>query len=255
MMDMTMILTRNIKKLKCGKGFTLVEMLVALAITGFMMSAVYGVYMSSLNMSVSEEHRVDIQQNQRFAIDLLMSQLRHAGYDKKESLIPTIVAAGSDYIYFTADFNDDGVLDGPGEHIVFCVYNKTLGFMNGDGTTDSDGDGIPDIGDIDNDSDGFADIGHNHGIVHQPVIAVEEIEFFYTLSSGAPTTFPATPDNVRSVLVSLLVRAEKQDRKYKHTAAMAYTAPRPGATEWKGYTDGRRRRFMSANVNFRNMGL
>ncbi|PLX79387.1 MAG: hypothetical protein C0615_02440 [Desulfuromonas sp.] len=207
------------------QGFTLVELLVTLVITGFIMSAVYGVYFSTIHAAKSEEQRVDLQQNQRFAIDLLMAQLRHAGYNKwetKGSDRPTIVAVGADYIYFTADFQGcledlsptqcltqgkkdvagefpDGEVDDNGEHLFFCIYtdatgDKQLGYIstngdnNGNGTLEQS-DYDDNIADIDADGDGYADAGHTHG--HQPVADIEELEFFYTLKDGS-TVFPPT---------------------------------------------------------------
>ncbi len=258
-------------------GFSLVEVLITLVLTGLIMSAVYGVYISNIQQARVEDQRVDIQQSQRFAIDLLMNQLRHAGYDLTDSGTPTVVAAGTDYIYFTADLNDntgseeaDGDVDDAGEHVVFCRYpdpNRPgffqLGFTNGNGAGDADGDGIADIGDIDADGDGRADIGHNHGAVtHQPVLAIHDIEFFYTLSTGNPTIFPADPSTVRSVQISLLARSEDPDPQFNHPANATYTPagasanpPDPASVVWTNIADNFRRRLMIANVRFRNMGL
>jgi len=266
-----------------SRAFTLIEMLITLAITGIVMSAVYAVYIASLNTAVTEEHRVDLQQNHRFAMDLLMSQLRHAGYDKTDALLPKIEKAGQDYIYFTADYSGcdqnepptsctksstglfpDGEINDPGEHIVFCTYTdadgiKQLGFVNSDGIDGSPdtGNGPPDfvIGNIDTDDDGIADIGHTHGgKTHQPIIAIQEIEFFYELSTGSPTLFPTDTELIRSVKVSLLSRSEKEDKKLKQGGTRTY-APASGAGPWTGYADGIRRRFTVVEVNFRNMGL
>lgn len=257
------------------RGFTLIEILVTMAITGIVMSAVYSVYIANMYQARGEEQRVDIQQGQRFAIDLLSNQLRHAGYNLEEITgtgQPTIVAAGADYIYFTADLNDDansGVADGDtndlGEHIVFCKYTDAngtdmLGYINGNGAGDADGDGIADIGDIDADGDGFADAGHAHG--HQPVLPIEELEFYYTPFSGAASITPADPSAIRSVQISLLARTETPDPKFIHPGNVVYNSagfsevpPAPGTVAWTGYNDNFRRRLMIANVHFRNMGL
>jgi len=235
-----------------NRGFTLIEILIALALTGLVMSSVYAIYIANLRAITADENRLEVQQAQRFSFDFMARELRHAGYDLAESGTPTIVAAGADYIYFTADLNNDGVLDDAGEHIVFCVYDGTnLGYFATDAAANIN------IAAIDGNNDGFADPGHTHTAPsHQALSTIEKLEFYYTLSDGSQTTTP-TKDGVdltsiREIDVSLLSRTDNADVHYTSTAQSFTSA---SGVVWAGFDDNFRRLLLSMNVRLRNMGL
>jgi type IV pilus assembly protein PilW len=244
----------NITKLfKEVRGFSLVELLVTLAIVGMMMTAVYAVHLSNLRAVRVEEDRVEMQQDQRIAVDFIARELRLAGYDRAESLIPTIVDARSNFIYFTADLNDDGDVNDAGEHVSFCMFDSDTGlalsYITGDDI--SVGQGTP------TDVDGPISLAHTHGAhIHQVFSHIQEIEFFYTLNDGTTTTDPgvAQMDEIRSVEVTLLSRATDTDPRWVDN--LVYTPP--SGTAFNGgnpYGDNIRRRLLTTNVRFRNMGL
>lgn len=228
------------------RGFTLVEALVAMAITGLVMSAVFGVYISNLQGANVQEAVVGIQQDQRFALDFLTQNLRMAGYDPTETTDASVEAATSTYVYYTLDWKGttpdpldepDGSLNDPEEHIAFCLYNsaegQTLGYTTGSAT----------------------DTAHTPGSIHnhQPVISsVENLEFFYHMEDGTTSLAPAVLDDIRGVTISLLVRADTPDPKYS-SGGKTFTSA--GGTVWGPYTDNIRRRLIQTSVDFRNMGL
>ena len=80
----------------CGtnnKGFTLVELLVATAIFGLVVSGMYGVYLSTQRTTVNQGELVDVQQDLRVVSDFMNRDIKMAG-----ALIPagnTGVVAGS----------------------------------------------------------------------------------------------------------------------------------------------------------------
>jgi len=236
------------------RGFTLVEVLITLVITGIIMSSVYAIYIANLRAFSADEDRVEIQQGQRFSFDFMAREMRHAGYDLAESGQPTIVAAGADYIYFTADLNNDGVLDDAGEHIVFCVYNNNnLGYFATDAAAKVN------VAAIDGDNDGFSDPGHTHPAAnpsHQTLSTIERLEFHYTLSDGTQTTTPSRDgvdlDMIREIDISLLSRSDNSDIRYNSSAQTFTTA---SGTVWNGFNDGFRRMMLVMAVRLRNMGL
>ncbi len=244
------------KKIFSTDGFTLIEVLIALALTGLVMAAVYGIYLANIQAVIVDEQRVEMQQGERFAMDFMMRELRHAGYDLAETGSPTIEAAGSDYIYFTTDLNSDGFLDDANEHVVFCVYNDSLGFKSlGYFATDSAAN--LNIAGIDPDNDGVGDLDHTHTAPsHQAITTIEELEFQYTLSDGTQTTTPTADgvdlDTIRHIDISLLARAVNADNKYTSTAQSFTTA---SGDVWTGYDDNFRRMMLVSSVRLRNMGL
>lgn len=70
-----------IDRLKQVRGASLLEMLVALAITGVVTLAVFKAYITQHRLYIVQEDVTDIQQNARAAIDELTRHVRMAGYD------------------------------------------------------------------------------------------------------------------------------------------------------------------------------
>lgn len=63
------------------RGFSLVELMVAMAIAGFAMAGIYGVYNAQVKMHVTQAVVVDNQQNLRNAMFIIQNAIRMAGYD------------------------------------------------------------------------------------------------------------------------------------------------------------------------------
>lgn len=63
------------------KGFSLVEMLVALAIAGLVMTTIYEVFINQSRTQYIQDMVAEMQQNARAAMDLMARDVRLAGYD------------------------------------------------------------------------------------------------------------------------------------------------------------------------------
>ena len=126
------------------KGFSLVELMVVLAISSIVMGGMYAVYNSQLKANVTQQAVVEMQQSLRTAMYLMARDLRMAGYDPydmddKDDL--GIVTAGQASVIFTMD-----ILGGEAD------------LRDNDGDGDTDGDDISlDLNGIDDDGDGFID--------------------------------------------------------------------------------------------------
>jgi prepilin-type N-terminal cleavage/methylation domain-containing protein len=64
-----------------SRGFSLVELMVAMAIAGFAMAGIYGVYNAQVKTHVTQGIVVDNQQNLRNAMFIISNAVRMAGYD------------------------------------------------------------------------------------------------------------------------------------------------------------------------------
>ena len=91
------------------RGFTLVEMLIAMVIVGIMGIALVGFLRAQHQTMVRQNSGVLATQNARAAMDMLARELRNAGYSPRGSLSAArIQAMDVDSVTWTADMNADG---------------------------------------------------------------------------------------------------------------------------------------------------
>ncbi len=96
------------------KGYTLVEMMIALALSAIVILTIFTYANICLRIFGSQERVVSAQQSARAALDLMVRDIRMAGYDPKASFHgPSqgigILSATESMLQFTADLNADRV--------------------------------------------------------------------------------------------------------------------------------------------------
>jgi type IV pilus assembly protein PilW len=118
------------------KGFTFIELMVAMAIGMIVMAVIYSTYESQQKSYVTQQLVVDMEQNARAAMSLMKREIRMTGFDPRasngidddglngiddgaEASGATVVKAGKDWIQFTADLNADGDTDDANEDITY----------------------------------------------------------------------------------------------------------------------------------------
>lgn len=261
-----------------SEGFTLVELIIAMAVASILMAGIYVVFAKQLRTHVTQEAVVDMQQGLRTAMYLMQRDIRMAGYDPTGLAGAGITTAQATLIEFTMDITG-GQSDG----------------------VDNDGDGSVDEGDlskngIDDDGDGLVDeedegdeshygdgvIGgygekiryslSNGNILRQywdgaswqpngsgsniPVLVanVDALNFVYLDGNGIPT---GSLSNIRTVQISIVGRAgnnpraalpnnQKDNKSYKN---------QQGVEIFKANGDRFRRTMLAAEVRCRNLGL
>src|SRR3989304_1123378 len=81
-------------------GFSLIEVLIAIAVTALVSAAVYTVYNNFLRQSTPQDITVEAQQNARVAINMMERELVNAGYNALTADVLTEATANSvEYIY------------------------------------------------------------------------------------------------------------------------------------------------------------
>lgn len=235
--------TRHIKSNR--KGFTLIELLVAMAISGIVAGAIFTAFQSQQKSYFVQDQVAEMQQNLRAAMDIVVREVRMAGFDPTNMANAGIITATASRLNFSMDITDntgngssDGDTDDTDELIDF-------GFKPDD---DADDNGIADSG--------AASLGRQTGGAggYQPVAEnIQAIEFNYVLSDGTRTLTPspALLNSIRAVEISILARSAKRDKDF--TNAATYTAG--AGTIWGPFNDNYRRRLIITNVQCRNMGL
>jgi prepilin-type N-terminal cleavage/methylation domain-containing protein len=97
------------------RGFTLVELLIALLISGFVVSAAYGIYLTQHEGWIIQEQVSNMQQNIRAAMHELETRIRMAGYGLPGGFQP-IYAANSNPDTITILFQNEFGVEAPLEH-------------------------------------------------------------------------------------------------------------------------------------------
>ncbi|WP_299978199.1 prepilin-type N-terminal cleavage/methylation domain-containing protein [Desulfobacula sp.] len=226
-------------------GFTLIEILITMAITGIISTALFVSFQSQQKSYVVQENVAAMQQNLRAGMDMMVREIRMAGYD------PYGGSAGAGITIAVVDGNNNSTIE-------FTIVADDDGDdNNNDGTTDETGELKTIKYEIyDAYGDGRNDLGRQVGSSASTKRAVSEnidaLEFFYTLLDGSKTLTP-DPALVRSVQITLLARVERGDKDFD-SGDRTYARPSE-ETNWGPYTDNFRRRLLTTTVKCRNMGL
>ncbi len=222
----------------------MVELMVALAISGIIVAAIYSAYTLQHQTYSVQEQVVEMQQNVRAALLDMSRELRMAGYDPDGTCGAGFVTALPTQVSFTYCATDDGVdndndgsVDEAGElkQVTYSLY-------------DAYNDGINDLG---------RQVGTAGSTRRMLAEHISQVEFDYLDASGQPTT---TLSQIRSVQISILARAGQPDRKFSNTLTYSPGSvlrnPSLAATNnWGPYNDNIRRRLLITTVQCRNMGL
>jgi len=211
--------------IKSRYGFTLVELLIAIAIGGVVMAGICSAYYSQQESYITQDQVSAMQQNLRAGLWFMEREIRMASYDPTGTANAGIVTANATSIRFTLDLNADGDTDDSNEDITYALY-------------DSDGDG---------DSDLARKVGVEN---NQPVADnVDVLNFVYLDQAGdIATTLP----DIRSVQVTLVARAQRPDTRYTDTASYAN---QQGEQILSTQNDNFRRKRLTAEIKCRNLGL
>jgi len=121
------------------RGFTLLELLIAMSVGLIILSAVYSVFTLQSKQFANQEVAVEMQQNARMAMDIITREIRMAGYNPSRTLTncsgsltgssTTCVGirnASANSISFASDLDGDGDLTAdptnPNENIIYDRY-------------------------------------------------------------------------------------------------------------------------------------
>ena len=97
------------KEPKTG-GFTLVELMVTLAIGMVVMAAVTTTFISQTRFYSAQEQINEMEQNARGAIDIMTREIKMAGYDPTGAGFAKVTTFTSTQLAFQTDYDGSGVL-------------------------------------------------------------------------------------------------------------------------------------------------
>lgn len=163
------------------KGFTLVELLVAMSVGIIALAAFYGVFTIQNKRFNVEEQIVEMQQNVRAGIETMTMDVRMAGYDPAGVANFSGITVSSTQLELKSDLDGDGSIAGAED----IIYKFDSGNMR---------------------------ITRNIGGGDQPFMEnVQAFTFEYLDSSGNATT---TSSMVRQIRLSITGRTNKRDPDY-----------------------------------------
>lgn len=175
-------------------GFTLVEMLIAMTVSGVLFAGIAQVLINQRDGYVTRHQVVAMHQQSRDAMGFMARELTMAGYDPTGCTCVGIVVATANTLQVTQDLNGDGDAGDANENITYVLY-------------DDGGDGDQDLG---RDTDGPGGVA--------PMLVAENVEtltFAYTLADGTTTAAPADLTQVRTIDMTLIARTAQPDAQYE----------------------------------------
>ena len=256
----TLYIKHNLHTIIGKRGFTLVELMIALFVSGLVMATVVSVYIAQTRSYSEQDDIANIQQGLRGALVLLPMDIRLAGCDPTESNNPGIIAATRTRFQFTRDIGGDSVNANTGDGDVIDDSENIAFGLAAANATDTNNNGIVDNGDLDWSSTGS--LSRLPGVVGLPPqqlqpqlidsIAdnIEALEFNYILDDGTTSLAPAIPNKIREVQISLLARATNPATGFVNTST--YTTA--SGVVWNPPDDNFRRRMVVTSIQLRNMG-
>jgi len=273
---------------KKDKGITLIELLVALVISGFLLAAAYRTFIGQQKTFVVQEQVVDIQQNVRAAINRMMTELRMSSFGNVSMVLPVT--------YTTGTFNNVLNLNTPAAGALTIVSAVGgISTLTGEGMigqtqvtastlTDSQGNALFDTGDrkyisiggleshmITSIDSGTKTITLNGPLtfyhpVGTPVYTIRALSYQVALVNGIPTLLRnenmgggAQPqaDNIENLQFTYLdadgnPTVNPADIRIVRVSLTARTERQdPDLNNGDGY----RRRQIASNIHLKNMGI
>ncbi|MFQ5484442.1 MAG: prepilin-type N-terminal cleavage/methylation domain-containing protein [Desulfobacterales bacterium] len=126
---------------RSASGFTLLEVLVTIAMISIFIPSVYGVYTIITRSLTTESVVADVQQDVRFSLDFMVQDIRMAGLDPYSSASAGIEVATTTKLRFTADQNMDGAINNTSQERVSYLLdapNNQLDQILYEGTASQD---------------------------------------------------------------------------------------------------------------------
>lgn len=246
------------KKRLENHGYSLVELLVTLAITGIVMAAVYSANNAQQKSYIAQEQVTTMQQNVRSAMYYMEREIRMAGCHptQKKNVSPGIRMAGPNIISFTLDIDDgagsgipDGDTNDTNENITFSLK-------------DNDGDGDLDLLRntnplADHDGDGIIDPLWGAQLSAENIDA---LDFVYYDGNAPPGILnddgngnvTTNINQIKSVEITVIARVGRGDGQYVDNTIYTNQQGRV-MLDLSASPDNLRRRVLSTVINCRNL--
>ena len=224
------IIESFLKKAKEKAAFTLVELIVAMAISGIVAGGLYTIYLSQQRSFATQEQMVRLQEKMRAALYFMAREVSMAGCDPTGEAGAGIILADSDQLRFTEDIDGDGDIDEYNEDIEYSLYK----------------------------SGGVQKLGRRSPSTapRQPVAEhIDALDFVYLDKDGNTLSTPLSEEElskIRSIEITIVGRSEGPDPNYVNTNVYKN---QQGETIFGPPNDHYRRLLLSVEVFCRNLAF
>ena len=167
---------------KTNDGFTIIELLIAMTIMGFIIAAMFSFSIAQRKYFSVQEEISEMTQNTRAAMDMIAGELSMAGYNPSGAAAFSGIPYSASQLQIYADLNGDGDRADPNENIIYTYDTGSKRILR-----DTGGGNQPFSEDI------------------------QSFIFEYLNDQGNPTT--ATAD-VRQIRLTITGRTGKPDLSY-----------------------------------------
>jgi len=262
-----------------GQGFTLIEILIAIAISGLIIAALYSFYMMQKQTGETQQDVAAVQQDLRGLMQMMAQDIRMAGY----APVDTSGFGFQNNVQFHS--NGDGVQDIVNTDANAIAFTSDMNDASFTGDLQDKSNGKVDYDSGQHQQEQFAYRFWNQGAVcanrgciqrympstdnrwEEVALDIDGLQFLYTLHDGTMTISPAATNdlgNIASVTVTVLARAHSVEPRYRNTeiyrpascfqpSLTSNPADCPSAFNGgQPYNDNRRRQMLTFTVNCRN---
>jgi type IV pilus assembly protein PilW len=217
------------------KGFTLIELMVAIAISGMLMAVVAMAYTGQSRSNNAVQDMASLQQDLRSALQLMAREIRMAGYNPDKisgAASPQFLTATATTLQFSQDTNGDGDTLDANEIVRFALSGTAPDTSLGRAT-------------------GVA------GVLMPMATNIDQLAFEYLLEDETWTQAPADLTDIRAVRIVVLGHSARGTAG--STDSSTFTPPLESvvpAPDWTPATPGRFHwRMMSLIVQCRNLNI
>lgn len=166
------------------RGFTLVELMIGLAISLVLMGVAVSVFNVQRKSYSLQEQVTEMQQNVRAGMDMMVREVRMSGYDPVNAGFVGIGTNTTALLQILADLDGDGTTTASNEDITYRYYNA-------------------------NDATYPRQIKRNTGGGFQPLAEnIDAFNFSYYDGNGVATT---TASGIRQIRITITGRTAKAD--------------------------------------------
>jgi type IV pilus assembly protein PilW len=231
--------------MKRNGGFSLIELLMAIAITGVVVGGVYSVYFTQQKSYFAQREIIAMQQTLRAAMQLMQREIRMAGYSPFEESAAGIQTANANSIRFTLDIHDGTDNDADGRTDEFDEIG------NGDDDTSDIGEDITYFR-ADPDGDGVFSLFRREASAGMDQLLASNLDALDLIYLDKDGNITSDLDKIRSVQVTMVARTERPDRGYKDNTIYVN---QQGNVILPQQNDSFRRKLLTCEVKGRNLAL